>query len=226
MELKKYPICMEIAGDTAMWTRPDTGDSPCSYPVPTFSAVRGIFESVLWGPGVIVVPTKVEICKPPKFHSYATNYGGPLRQGGKKGEAPRNNYQFFATVLNDVCYRLYGYVVLNPNKIDFSNKAREWNRHTTSPGHAYSEIFKRRLKRGQSYRTVCLGWNEFPASYFGPFREETSVCKDMPDIVIPSMLREVFRPDQCSEMNAIFDTDLLIHEGTLEFPERGLEYDK
>jgi hypothetical protein len=25
---------MEIAGNTAMWTRPDTGDSPVSYPAP------------------------------------------------------------------------------------------------------------------------------------------------------------------------------------------------
>ena len=44
-----YSIEMEIAGDTAMWTRPDTGDSPVSYPAPTYSAVKAIFESVLWG---------------------------------------------------------------------------------------------------------------------------------------------------------------------------------
>jgi CRISPR-associated protein Cas5d len=30
-----------------MWTRPDTGSSPVSYVAPTFSAVKGIFESVL-----------------------------------------------------------------------------------------------------------------------------------------------------------------------------------
>ena len=40
---------MEIAGNTAIWTRPDSGDSPVSYPAPTYSAVKGIFESVLWG---------------------------------------------------------------------------------------------------------------------------------------------------------------------------------
>ena len=29
-----YIIQLEIAGDTAMWTRPDTGDNPVSYPAP------------------------------------------------------------------------------------------------------------------------------------------------------------------------------------------------
>ena len=48
---KTYQVSMEVAGDTALWTRPDTGDSPCSYPAPTYSAVRGLFESILWGSG-------------------------------------------------------------------------------------------------------------------------------------------------------------------------------
>jgi len=40
-------IC-EISGPTAMWTRPDTGDVPVSYPAPTLAAVKGIFESIVW----------------------------------------------------------------------------------------------------------------------------------------------------------------------------------
>ena len=76
---KTYQVSMEVAGDTALWTRPDTGDSPCSYPAPTYSAVRGLFESILWGPAVRIIPRKVELCSAPQYHSYATNYGGPLR---------------------------------------------------------------------------------------------------------------------------------------------------
>ena len=77
---KTYPVEMEIAGNTAMWTRPDSGDCPCSYPAPTYSAVRGLFESVLWGPAVLIIPRKVELCTVPQYHSYVTNYGGPLRK--------------------------------------------------------------------------------------------------------------------------------------------------
>ncbi|MCL5126466.1 MAG: hypothetical protein M1511_18595 [Deltaproteobacteria bacterium] len=29
--MKEYVVTMEIAGPTAMWTRPDTGDAPVSY---------------------------------------------------------------------------------------------------------------------------------------------------------------------------------------------------
>lgn len=107
----EYSIQMEIAGPTAIWTRPDTGDSPVSYPAPTFSAVKGIFESILWGPAVEIVPTKVEICKPIQYHSYATNYGGPLRD--PKNIREGNNYQLFATVLIDVCIR----IVLDGNEV-------------------------------------------------------------------------------------------------------------
>jgi CRISPR-associated Cas5-like protein len=45
--MKPYPIELEISGPTAMWTRPDTGSSPVSYVAPTFSAAKGLFESVL-----------------------------------------------------------------------------------------------------------------------------------------------------------------------------------
>lgn len=218
MNEKAYRVCMEIAGNTAIWTRPDTGDSPCSYPAPTYSAVRGLFESILWGPAVLVIPRKVELCSVPRFHSYATNYGGPLRKPDniKKG----NSYQLFATVLTDVCYRLYADVILNPRKAGISDNARAWDQRTTSPGHAYQEIFNRRLARGQSYATLALGWSEFTPSYFGPFREETRVCTDLPDLHIPSMLRGVFQQGYRSAYQAVYDQNLCIHGGVLEYPER------
>lgn len=100
-----YPVSMEIAGNTALFTRPDSGDAPCSYPAPTFSAVRGLFQSILWLPDVLIIPRKVELCAPIVYHSYACNYGGPLRK--TKAIRHGNNYQLFATVLCDVCYRLY-----------------------------------------------------------------------------------------------------------------------
>ena len=46
--MKKYEISCEISGPTAMWTSPDTGDVPVSYPAPTYAAVKGIFESIVW----------------------------------------------------------------------------------------------------------------------------------------------------------------------------------
>ena len=215
---KRYEISLEIAGNTAIWTRPDSGDCPCTYPAPTYSAVRGIFESILWGPAVLVIPTRVELCAPVRYHSYATNYGGPLRSGAsiKSG----SNYQLFATVLTDVCYRLYAEAAPNPDKQKLPDCALTWDRKTTSPGHAYQEIFNRRLGRGQSYATLALGWSEFTPSYFGPFRADTKICEEMPDIQIPSMLRGVFQDGFASAYHAVYDTGLCIHKGVLVYPRR------
>lgn len=212
----KYPIAMEIAGATAIWSRPDTGDAPVSYPAPTASAVRGIFESILWGPDIRIVPAAVEICAPIQYHSYVTNYGGPLRAG--KSIQKGNQYQLYATVLVDVCYRLYADVMPNCCKQNLSEKALEWDRKTTAPGHAYQDIFHRRLKRGQSFSIPVLGWKEFTPSYFGPFRPGTKVCEDLLDITIPSMLKEVFPDGYQSEYRAVYTQDLRIHEGRLNFP--------
>jgi CRISPR-associated protein Cas5d len=57
-----YPISLEISGATAMWTRPDTGDAPVSYPVPTWSAAKGIFESI------VRLETGVRLILPIKLH--------------------------------------------------------------------------------------------------------------------------------------------------------------
>ncbi|HHW94527.1 MAG TPA: CRISPR-associated protein Cas5 [Mogibacterium sp.] len=220
MPRKRYEVSFEIAGNTALWTRPDTGDSPCSYPAPTYSAAKALFESILWGPATLILPKKVELCSPIRFHNYVTNYGGPLRKNDsiRKG----NNYQLYATVLTDVCYRFYAEVIPNSNKKYLPENAVKWDQKTTNPGHAYQAIFNRRLKRGQSYASLSLGWNEFTPSYFGPFREETRVCSEIPDILIPSMLREVFPEGYKSEYKAIYDTDVWIKNGVLVYPERRL----
>jgi CRISPR-associated protein Cas5d len=214
--MKEYLISLEISGTTAMWTRPDTGDSPVSYPAPTYSAVKAIFESILWGPAIEIVPIKTEICSPVQYHSYYTNYGGPLRkeQNIQKGDS----YQLCATVLIDVCYRLYAEVVPFSDKDRLPLKAQEWDKKTTSPGHAFHNIFNRRLKKGQCYSIPTLGWKEFTPSYFGAFRETTHIIDNLPQIFIPSMLRQVFSKGYNSDVSYIFDTNVEITGGVLSYP--------
>ncbi len=214
-----YNIEMEIAGVSAMWTRPDTGDSPVSYPAPTYSAVKAIFESVLWGPAIEVIPTKTEICAPVQFHTWYTNYGGPLRkdQNIKNGDS----YQLCATILIDVCYRLYAKVVPFSRKEDLPQHAIEWDSKTTSPGHAYQALFNRRLSRGQCYSIPVLGWREFTPSYFGVFRAETKPV-DSFSTTIPSMLRKVFSGGYKSPVKYVYDTDVEIENGVLRYWKEGL----
>ena len=211
--MKAYPISMEIAGNTAMWTRPDTGDCPVSYPTPTFSAVRNIFQSILWGEAIKIVPTQVDICNPLQFHTYHTNYGGPLRKS--KHISSGSNFQLLATVLIDVRYRLYADVIaLDPGKNE-SEATRLWRTRTKSPGHVYQEIFERRLKRGQCYHTVFLGWKEFTASYCGSIITKTEPA----DIttVLPSMFRDVNYTAGKNETKFMFDQNVSIEHGVLRF---------
>lgn len=218
-----YPIEMEIAGNTAMWTRPDTGDCPVSYQAPTYSAVKSIFESILWGPDIEIIPTRVELCSPVQYHSYCTNYGGPLRSS--KALNNGNSYQMYATVLIDVCYKLYANVVPNHKKNNLPEKAINWDKKTTSPGHAYKCIFERRLSRGQYYAVPVLGWREFTPSYVGSLRDNTSVLSDIPEIIIPSMLRQVFSRGYNSPVSYVYDNDITITNGVLVYPKRGDKLD-
>ena len=137
----KYQVCCEITGaditvPTAMWTRPDTGDAPVSYPAPSFGAVKGIFESIVWLKSAEVVPTRVEIFAPLVFHTYSTNYGGPLRKSKimQKG----SSYQLLATVLINVCYRVYGVVEVDETADRRLSDAAKLQRSIARNGaHAY-----------------------------------------------------------------------------------------
>jgi CRISPR-associated protein Cas5d len=104
-----YPIItLEVVGPAAMFTRPDTGVTPISYPVPTYSAAKGMFEAIAWRKSVYIRPTRVEICRPIRYERYITNYGGPMRKPDQIRN--NNNYQLIATILVDVHYRLYAEV--------------------------------------------------------------------------------------------------------------------
>ena len=204
MVVKDYAVQLEIAGPTAMFTRPDTGAAPISYPVPTYSAAKGMFEAVARYKSAYIRPTKVEICKPIRFEKYVTNYGGPLRKTNQI--AGKTSYQLPATILVDVCFRVYGVV-------EEISSAPNGNNHL----HALQEIFLRRLRKGQTYYTPVLGWKEFIPSYFGPVREcNTIVQKDI-NMSIPSLLHTVFDRPEDGMYKPVFRQDVKIREGVLHY---------
>lgn len=171
---KKYEVSFEVAGPFAMFVRPDTGGTPTSYPVPTWSAAKGLFEAVafLKDGAAWICPTRVEVCRRAgekggriSFQKYTTNYGGPLRKENlfNKGLiSGGSSMQLFATVLRDVCFRIHG-VIDGP----------EW-KGRINPRHYLKDLFERRLLQGRCYRTPCLGWSEFTCTYWGPTRNRNS----------------------------------------------------
>lgn len=198
-----YLVQLEIAGPAAMFTRPDSGASFISYPAPTYSAAKGIFESIARLKSAYIRPIKVEICRPVHYHRYVTNYGGPLRKGNQiAGGTP---YQLSAIILSDVCYRLYGMV-------EEASPAPGPTNHL----HALQEMFMRRLERGQWYRTPCLGWSEFVPEYVGPFRDGTQVETSV-DIDLPSMLHTVFDRPIAGKVKPAFRYKIKLAGGVLHY---------
>ena len=208
--MKSYTVQLEIAGPTAMWTRPDTGSSPVSYVAPTFSAVKGIFEAVLRWKSVNVHPVRTEICRPVQFHRYVTNYRGPLRASDaiRKGAS----FQLFAMVLVNVCYRLYAEVDWNRGLNGERVQAPDGQ---CSP-HAFQDAFNRRLVNGQWFYTPCLGWKEFAPDYVGRFRPETQVCESE-NHELSSMLHMVFDRPQHGIVKPSFSPEMKVEKGVLVY---------
>jgi CRISPR-associated protein Cas5d len=211
--MKSYVIQLEIAGPMAMFARPDTGAAPTSYPVPTFSACKGIVESIAWlkSGAAWIRPTTVEVCRrvgtpggSVRFQPYTTNYGGPLRKPNQVRQG--SSLQLFATVLVDVCYRVYGQIEMPEKSRDQVN----WR-------HMLQDLFNRRVRQGRCFRTPCLGWSEFTANYWGTFRpEQYEVDCDL-HLAIPAMLHSVWDAPQHGAYAPGFVQDVEVVKGVLKF---------
>ena len=201
--MKQYKVSFEIEGSHAMFTRPDTGSSFVSYPAPTFSAAKGMFESVARIKSAFIKPVSVEICRPIQYEKYATNYGGPLRKANQI--AKKASYQHMALILTNVCYRIYGEILLCGREPEGVNSR-----------HALQEIFNRRRDRGQCWHTPCLGWKEFVPLYFGSRRPETKVETSINE-VIPSMLVSPFDAPVNGNQTSSYIQNVKIENGVLRY---------
>ena len=204
-----YVVSLEIEGPMAMWTDPASGSTPTSYPAPTWSAVKAIFESILYLKSNHVIPVRVEIMKPLQYQNFVQNYGGPLRknnqiQGGE-------SFQIRMNALRNTCYRLYAIPVGVPENYTTERVI------TTNGAHQYKERFERRLLRGQCFSTPFLGLKDFPASYWGPVRHPLKRPADI-NINIPSMLVTPFRDiSGGGGYDPVFDQNVEIFHGILDY---------
>jgi CRISPR-associated protein Cas5d len=210
--MSEYQVGFEVAGAAAMFARPDTGGTPTSYPVPTWSAAKGLFESIafLADGAAWICPTKVEVCRRVgepggqiQFQRYTTNYGGPLRKADLFGKGA--SMQFFATILSEICYRLHGVIVNS-----------RW-KSQNNPGHHLRDLFNRRIRQGRCFRTPCLGWSEFTCSYWGPVREGVTEVDTALSLEIPSMLLGMWNSPTHGQYDPEFRQDAHVVEGVLNY---------
>lgn len=158
MKSCKYSVLIEVSAPIAMFARPDTGATPTSYPAPSWSAAKGILESIAFlKSGAVFDPRRVTICRRVgtsggiRYLPYTTNYGGPLRKGNQR--AAGAGFQFFATVLTDVCYRI---------EAD-ARSTRDERGHNAA--HHLQDLFERNPRMGRRHQTPAMDWKEFTCSY-------------------------------------------------------------
>lgn len=208
---KRYEVNMEIAGPLAFFSSPSSGAGHSSYFFPTFSAAKGMFESICTVKNGTVIPYKVEICKPIRTSEIAFNYHGHLRKGDlitKQSPA-----QITITVLQDVCYKLYA-VIRNSNvaKNEIPERYRELN-----GAHSFQEQLMRRIRRGQCNHIPCLGTSEFLPTYWGEIRDTTRAIMDI-NLVIPLMLKTPFDKLWNGNFKPQFMTNVEVKNGTVIYP--------
>ena len=154
-----------VEGEYACFTRPELKVERVSYDVPTPSALEGLLKSVYWKPSFRYVIDKVIVFNPIKFANIRRNevkekvkYRSVVSKmkGGDKDPAiltAECRNQRASSILKDVRYGISFHIEMTGLQCESSDEKPE----------KHLAILERRLKKGQSFRTPCLGCAEFSA---------------------------------------------------------------
>lgn len=159
-----YGFKIIVEGDYACYTRPELKVERVSYDVPPPGALEGMLKSVYWKPAIRYVIDKIIVFQPIDFMNVRRNevknkvlYSDVKNQMHHKGSDPciytsECRSQRAAMILKNVKYGVEFHFELTGIKSDQEDNGEDKHYH----------IIKRRLEKGQYYRTPCLGCSEFP----------------------------------------------------------------
>lgn len=158
------PLCLEVRGDYACFTRPEMKVERVSYDLITPSAARAVFEAILWKPGIRWRMRRIEVLAPVRWISVRRNEVGAVASTRNAHAAMNDGHGTLALYvederqqraglfLRDVAYRLYADLQMA------SDEAR------ANPG-KYLAMFSRRAQAGQCVNQPYLGCREFAARF-------------------------------------------------------------
>lgn len=159
-----YGFKLIVEGDYASFNRPELKVERVSYDVPTPSALEGMLKSVYWKPAIRYVVDKIIVFNPIDFINIRRNeVTDKVLLSAIKGQMKEHDHdpcvytqesrsQRAAMVLKNVRYGVQFHFELTDLQDGVEDGAE---------GKHYS-ILKRRLEKGQFFRTPCLGCAEFP----------------------------------------------------------------
>lgn len=159
-----YGFKILVEGDYACYTRPEFKVERVSYDVPTPGALEGMLKSVYWKPAIRYVIDEIVVFHKIDFANVRRNevkdkvlLSAVKGQMQGKGTDPgidtsECRSQRAAMILKNVKYGIEFHFELTGLKIEDETDSE--NKHYN--------IIKRRLEKGQWFRTPCLGCSEFP----------------------------------------------------------------
>ena len=160
------PICMEVWGKYACFTRPEMKTERVSFDIMTPSAARGLVEAVYWHPGIRWVVDRIHVLAPIRFTNIRRNEvkstisarSARTVMDRGKGElylvTQQDIQQRAAMLLRDVRYVIEAHFDFLPEK--------------AAPGDntgKFQDLVTRRIAKGQFYHQPYFGCREFPASF-------------------------------------------------------------
>lgn len=218
---------LDVWGEFACFTRPELKVERFSYPVPTPSAVRGIFDAIYCKPIEFRWQvTRVEVLAMPSFIALRRNEvkqkasvkmaiqwaGGkaapePLWADEDGGEEGRTQRQTIA--LRNVRYRLHAEV-------------RPWPRYEDRQ-QAFETQFRRRAAAGKCIFQPYFGCREFPA-YFELVEPGAPLAgpRAALDLDVGLMLYDVFdlaRPGTPEDAPCVSVFHAVVREGVMDVPD-------
>jgi len=158
-------FCLEISGDFACFTRPEMKVERVSYDIITPSAVRAVFESILWKPAIRWQPERIEVLSPIRWTTIRRNEVGSkfsaanVKSAMESGVGALALYveeerqQRASLLLRDVRYRVTA---------SFSMTGRAGAEENTQK---FAEMFVRRAEKGQCINQPYLGCREFSCDF-------------------------------------------------------------
>ena len=171
---------LEVSGDFACFTRPEMKVERVSYDVITPSAARAIFEAVLWKPAIRWQINRIEVLKPIRWINIRRNEVGSVISTRNVNTAMNggnaslqiliedDRQQRAGLFLRDVAYRLHASFILQDDSkhvhhfphLQCTDAETSENTYTK-----FSEMFKRRARKGQCFNQPYLGTREFSCSF-------------------------------------------------------------
>jgi CRISPR-associated protein Cas5d len=151
-------VKIEVWGEYACFTRPETKTERMSYEAITPSAARGIIESIYWKPEIRWIIDEIHVLAPVRWMNVRRNEVAAKGATATPIYIEEQRQQRNTLLLRDVRYGIVAHFEVLPSHLENKDK------HENTP-EKHLAMFTRRAERGQHFQQPYLGCREFVAHY-------------------------------------------------------------